>query len=127
MLFSLVTEITNHSNVMLTRLKASKILVCMYKRFCANPQTLVPAKNCHLKVPCITGAVSADYMAISDDPGLVYIIQGSLVWVHLHFQKLAPGASTTKRRRQHIHKRAMLLFKKRSLSDVTEYVPIAKA
>ena len=37
------------------RLQASKTFVCMYKilHFCANPQkfqTLVPAKNSHLKV-----------------------------------------------------------------------------
>ena len=46
---------TNHSIVMLRRLQASKTIVCVYKilHFCTNLQkfqTLVPAKNCHLKV-----------------------------------------------------------------------------
>ena len=54
LLFSLVSEIINHSNVMLRRLQASRF-VCVYKilRFCANLQkfqTLVPANNSHLKV-----------------------------------------------------------------------------
>ena len=55
LLFSLVTEMTNNSIVMLRRLQASETFVCVYKilRFCANPQkfqTLVPTKNSHLKV-----------------------------------------------------------------------------
>ena len=55
LLFSLVSEMANHSIVMLTRLQASKAFVCVYKIlcFCANPQkfqTLVPTKNGHLKV-----------------------------------------------------------------------------
>ena len=50
-----MSEMTNHSIVMLTRLQASKAFVCVYKIlcFCANPQkfqTLVPTKNGHLKV-----------------------------------------------------------------------------
>ena len=39
LLFSLVSEMTNHSIVMLRRLQPSKICVCVYKilHFCANP------------------------------------------------------------------------------------------
>ena len=46
LLFSLVSEMTNHSIVMLRRLQASKTFVCVYKIlcFCANLQKLVPAK-----------------------------------------------------------------------------------
>ena len=58
LLFSIVIEMTNHSIVMLRRLQSSKTFVCVYKIlcFCANPQkfqTLVPAKNSHLKGMCI--------------------------------------------------------------------------
>ena len=50
-----MSEMTNHSNVMLRRQQASKTFVCVYKilRFCANPQkfqTLVSANNSCLKV-----------------------------------------------------------------------------
>jgi len=49
-----VNETTNHSIALLRRLQASQTFVCVYKisRFCTNPQkfqTLVPAKNSHLK------------------------------------------------------------------------------